>query len=154
MRHFQLFQNKLVQMALLISALTSCSVLNNRKQMNIYCSALSYFLEQDSRLKLLDRGNSDNVSFYSNQFESLDDCLARDIGVLFVGKKSQLPKNGVSSYQLKLSVLNVSKVQDGVLLTFIHLGAGSSYEVIVQIEERGPYILNIREFQFNASSLE
>jgi hypothetical protein len=80
--------------------------------------------------------------------------LARDIGVLFVGKKSQLPKNGVSSYQLKLSVLNVSKVQDGVLLTFIHLGAGNSYEVIVQIEERGPYILNIREFQFNASSLE
>lgn len=154
MRHFELFQNKSVHLIWLVCVLSACSVLNNRNHANNYCSALKYFLEQDARLEYLEKGDSNRVSFYSNHYESLVDCLDRDTGVLFVPYKSQLPNYGVNSYQLMMSTLNVTSDGDGVLLTFLHLGEGVSYEVIVQMEERGPYILNVIEFQSDKSQLE
>ncbi len=83
---------------------------------------------------------------YNPSYAWLADCVKGHPKFRLVSHKMQLPKQGGNIYRLEFSELNVNSKGDGVALTFIRLGEGPSYEVIVVMEAQGPLILNVREF--------
>jgi hypothetical protein len=154
MKNIRLSLRKYSIYFVVVVVLSSCGVAKKRKQHDVYCEALNYFLEQDARLRILKRTDSERIYFYSNHYESIVRCFDQKADVVFVMAKSQLPNNGIHSYQLILSSLNMVNLGDGVLMTFLHLGEGNSYEVIIQMEDSSPRILDVREFQFDKSQVE
>jgi len=146
MQHYWLFHSKALLFLWGLSVLSSCAVLPQKNDHSNYCAALTYFLEQDARLAILDRADSRMVYGYNPSYAWLADCILDYPEFRLVSHKSQLPKQGGNTYRLQLSELNVNSKSDGVALTFIRLDEGPSYEVIVVMEAQGPLILNVREF--------
>ena len=151
MQHYWLFHSKALLFLWGLSMLSSCAVLPQNNEGRNYCASLTYFLEQDARLAILDRADSDKIYGYNPTYKCLADCIHNHPEFRLVSHKSQLPKHGRNRYRLELSELNVYSKGDGVALTFICLGDGPSFEVIVVMEDQGPLILNVREFQSNKS---
>ena len=146
MSHFPPFPMKALLILWGVNVLSSCAVLTLQKTGSNYCASLTYFLEQDARLAILDRADSDTVYCFSDQNKWLADCIQEHPEFQLVPHKSQLPKEGGNAYRLELSELNINSKGDGVALTFIPLGDGPSYEVLIAMEDQGPLILNVREF--------
>ena len=146
MQHYWLFCSKALLFLWGLSVLSSCAVLSPKNEGSNYCASLTYFLEQDARLAILDRADSDMVYGYNPSYAWLADCVKDHPKFRLVWHKRQLPKQGGNLYRLEFSELNVNSKGDGVALTFIRLGEGPSYEVIVVMEAQGPLILNVREF--------
>jgi hypothetical protein len=151
MQQYWLFHSKALLLLWGLSVLSSCAVLTHQKTGSNYCASLTYFLEQDARLAILDRADSDTVYCFSDQNKWLADCIQGHPEFQLVPHKSQLPKEGGNAYRLELSELNVNSKGDGVALTFIRLGDGPSYEVLIAMEDQGPLILNVREFTSDKS---
>jgi hypothetical protein len=151
MQHYRLFHSKALLFSCGLSVLSSCAVLPPKNEGRNFCASLTYFLEQDARLAILDRADSDKIYGYNPTYKWLADCIHDHPEFRLVSHKNQLPKHGRNRYRLELSELNVNSKGDGVALTFICLGDGPSYEVIVVMEDQGPVILNVREFQSDKS---
>ncbi len=154
MKHYLRFLSNNASFIVCLFFFTSCAVFNESKKNNAFCTSLNYFLEQDARLKLLERDDSGRVHFYTNHYKYLNCFIDRNLDAICVLNRHQLPNDGNDSYQLLLSTLNISNIGDGVHLTFLHLGDGNSFEIIIQIEDKYPRILDVKEFQFDKSKLE